>query len=94
MGKRSQSLTAWPKRHDTPFERQGRVWICASCRTRGCQLIACSDGRQRCPTCKGVFESDRSDPSDQSDIGPVGRADVCTRENGRTGRTRQTGPTI
>jgi len=56
MGKRSQSLTSWPKRHNTPFNRQGRVWICADCKARGCQLIACTDGRQRCPTCKREFD--------------------------------------
>jgi len=56
MGKHSQSLTSWPKRHNTPFNRQGRVWICADCKARGCQLIACYDGRQRCPSCKARFD--------------------------------------
>ncbi len=33
-----------------------RVWICASCRTQGCTLSHCTDGKQRCPRCRELFK--------------------------------------
>ena len=56
MGKRSQARSTWPKRHDTATQHTVRVWICADCKARGCQLIACYDVRQRCPSCKWRFD--------------------------------------
>jgi len=59
MGKRSQARTRWPKRHDAPTVHTLRLWICAGCQARDCQLIACLDGKQRCPRCKPAFDRDR-----------------------------------
>jgi len=61
MGKRSQVRERWPKRHDeSPPERARRVWVCADCRTQGCQLLTCADGMQRCQTCTAAFARQRA----------------------------------
>lgn len=65
MGKRSQARTRWPKWHDAPTAHTVRVWICAGCRDR-CQLIACADGKQRCPGCKAKF--DRRQTEEQESV--------------------------
>jgi hypothetical protein len=61
MGKRSQSRTTWAKRHDQPTYHTNRVWICVDCKTRF-GLIGCTDGLQRCVTCKTAFDRQASLP--------------------------------
>ncbi len=74
MGKRSQSRTKWPTRHDAPcstHDEHGhpvakdwthphtvRRWICAGCR-KEVQLVNCADGAKRCPSCKAAFDRER-----------------------------------
>ncbi len=59
MGRQSQARERWSKRHDAPTRHTLRVWICADCQARGCQLITCVDGTQRCATCKAAFDRQR-----------------------------------
>jgi hypothetical protein len=60
MGKRSQGKGKWGKRHDAPTQHTVRLWICAECKSRGCTLINCRDGKQRCPRCADQY-NDRVD---------------------------------
>lgn len=55
MGKRSQSRTTWSNRRSKPTVRMIRRWVCAGCKKQT-QLIACTDGKQRCVTCKAAFD--------------------------------------
>ncbi len=72
MGKRSRERTIWSARDGSgtrgrePWRRRRphtvRVYLCADCRARGCQLITCADGTLRCTTCKSGFDRQQALP--------------------------------
>ncbi|MFB3816128.1 MAG: hypothetical protein ACE147_00575 [Candidatus Methylomirabilales bacterium] len=73
MGKRSRERKSWPRRHDDASGRSHRRphtvrrWVCADSVVDGkvqlaCadgMLITCSDGLQRCPHHKVLFDKAR-----------------------------------